>query len=152
MSRRPHQPTPKDVQYVEALASYGVPEEDIARVIGVTRNTLRKHYSDQLENGQTRTNAQVAGFLFSAAKKGSVPAMMFWLRCRAGWSDASAGAAVGKKEAALVAARAPDVASPFGRVIAERAARRVANDVGSQQPGLGKSADAWPVSHSRSAA
>ena len=63
---------------------------------------MRKHYRDQLDLGHVKANAQVAGFLFTAAKKGNVPAMMFWLKCRAGWVGcfAAAAAAIGKKEAA----------------------------------------------------
>jgi len=153
MGRRSHQATAKERQYVEALASYGIPENDIARVVGVARGTLRKHYCDELETGQAKTNAKVAGFLFAAAQKGNVTAMIFWLKCRAGWADGSGAAAVGKKEVALAVARAPDITSPFGRVIAERAERSIANaNVGSELSGLGAAADAWPVSHSRSAA
>ena len=151
MGRPAHKPTSKERRYVEALASYGVPEADIARVVGITRHTLHKHYRDQIENGVIRTNAQVAGFLFSAAKKGSVPAMMFWLRCRAKWSeprDQTAGMAPGKKEAAAIAAQQVDVNSPFDSVIAARAER----NVGSQLPGLAKPAVTWPVADSRSAA
>jgi len=151
MSRQPHQPTPKERRYVESLASYGVPDDDIARVIGITRITLRKHYRDQLETGAIKTNAQVAGFLFTAAKKGSVPAMMFWLRCRAKWSeprDQAAAMTPGKKEAAATAAQQLDISSPFDSVLAARAKR----NVGSQLPGLARAAVAWPVADSGSSA
>src|SRR5580765_2975766 len=117
--RPPHQPTTRDRTYVESLASYGVPEEDIARVMDINRLTLAKYYRRELDIGHIKTNAQVAGFLFTAAKKGSVPAMMFWLRCRAKWSeprDQTAGMAPGKKEAATIAAQQVDVSSPFDSV------------------------------------
>ena len=150
MSRRRHQPTPGDLKYVEALASYGVPEANIARVVGISLETLRKHYADQLENGQTRTNAVVAGFLFAAAKRGSVPAMMFWLRCRAGWSESrdSALSALGKKEERLAQAQQPDLSSPVGEVLAAREQRHV----GSELSGLARPSVAWPVADTRTAA
>ena len=149
--RPPHQPTTRDRTYVESLASYGVPEDDIARVVGIAPHTLRKHYRDQIENGQIRSNAQVAGFLFSAAKKGNVTAMIFWLKCRARWSeprDQMAGMAPGKKEAAAIAAQQVDISSPFDRVIAARAER----NVGSQLSGLARPSVAWPVADSGSSA
>ena len=149
--RPPHQPTTRDRTYVESLASYGVPEEDIARVMDINRLTLAKYYRRELDIGHIKTNAQVAGFLFTAAKKGSVPAMMFWLRCRAKWSeprDQTAGMAPGKKEAAAIAAQQVDISSPFDRVIAARAER----NVGSQLPGLARPSAEWPVADSRSAA
>ena len=148
MGRPSYQPTPKDLKYVEALSSYGVPEDDIARVVGITRKTLRKHYLDQLENGATRANAQIAGFLFTAAKKGSVPAMMFWLRCRSRWSETGALSALGKKEAALAQAQQPDLSSPVGEVLAAREQRHV----GSELSGLARPSVAWPVADTRTAA
>ena len=50
---------------VEAMAAYGIPETDISRVLGIDPKTLRKYYRDELDLGQTKANAQVAGFLFT---------------------------------------------------------------------------------------
>ena len=36
-------------------------------VVGVDPKTLRKHYRDELDLGETKANAQVAGFLFNSA-------------------------------------------------------------------------------------
>ena len=72
---------------VEAMAAYGIPETDIARVVGVDPKTLRKHYRDELDLGETKANAQVAGFLFNSAKNGNVTAQIFWLKTRARWRE-----------------------------------------------------------------
>jgi hypothetical protein len=56
--------------------------------IGVDPKTLRKHYRDELDLGETKANAQVAGYLFNAAKNGNVTAQIFWLRTRAKWREA----------------------------------------------------------------
>jgi hypothetical protein len=53
---------------VEAMAAYGIPEDDISRVISVDPKTLRKHYRDELDLGETKANPQVAGFLFMQPK------------------------------------------------------------------------------------
>ncbi len=37
--------------------------------------------------GETKANAQVAGFLFNAAKNGNVTAQIFWLKTRARWRE-----------------------------------------------------------------
>jgi|RhiMethySRZTD1v2_1073278.scaffolds.fasta_scaffold1423914_2 hypothetical protein len=42
---------------------------------------------DELDLGSTKANAQVAGFLFSAAKSGNVTAQIFWLKTRARWKE-----------------------------------------------------------------
>ena len=69
------------------MAAYGIPELDIARVVGVDPKTLRKHYRDELDMGETKANAQVAGFLFNAARSGNVTAQIFWLKTRARWRE-----------------------------------------------------------------
>ncbi len=69
------------------MAAYGIPELDIARVVEVDPKTLRKYYRDELDLGETKANAQVAGFLFNAAKNGNVTAQIFWLKTRAKWRE-----------------------------------------------------------------
>jgi hypothetical protein len=87
MGRRRHQPDPSQRKQVEAMAAYGIPETDIARVIGIDPKTLRKCYREELDLGETKANAQVAGFLFTNARNGNVTAQIFWLKTRAGWRE-----------------------------------------------------------------
>ena len=87
MGRRAHRPDPSQRRQVEAMAAYGLPEDNISRVLGVDPKTLRKHYRDELDLGETKANAQVAGFLFNAAKTGNVTAQIFWLKTRAKWRE-----------------------------------------------------------------
>jgi hypothetical protein len=92
MGRPPHDPTPAERRQVEAMAGYGVPEADIARVIGVDPKTLRKHYRDELDLGHVKANAAVAESLFRKATgdgRQSVTAAIFWLKTRAGWRKTS---------------------------------------------------------------
>jgi hypothetical protein len=87
MGRRAHRPDPSQRRQVEAMAAYGIPEIDISRVIGIDPKTLRKCYREELDLGETKANAQVAGFLFNAAKNGNVTAQIFWLKTRARWRE-----------------------------------------------------------------
>ena len=87
MGRRAHIPDPAQRRQVEAMAAYGIPETDISRVLNIDPKTLRKHYRDELDLGETKANAQVAGFLFNAAKNGNVTAQIFWLKTRARWRE-----------------------------------------------------------------
>ena len=87
MSRRAHEPDPVQRRQVEALAAYGIPADEIGRVVGIDPKTLRKHYRDELDLGATKANAQVAGFLFAAARSGNVTAQIFWLKTRARWKE-----------------------------------------------------------------
>jgi hypothetical protein len=87
MGRRAHRPDLSQRRQVEALAAYGIPEADISGVVGIDPKTLRKYYREELDFGETKANAQVAGFLFNAAKNGNVTAQIFWLKTRAKWRE-----------------------------------------------------------------
>lgn len=87
MSRPAHKPDEAHRRQVETMAAYGIPEPDISRVLKIDPKTLRKHYRDELDLGSTKANAQVAGFLFSAARNGNVTAQIFWLKTRARWKE-----------------------------------------------------------------
>src|SRR3979490_3640170 len=90
MSRRSPQPDPSLRRQVEVMAAYGIPETDVTLTAGIDPKTLRKCYREELDLGTTKANAQVAGFLFNAAKNGNVTAQIFWLKTRARWKEAPA--------------------------------------------------------------
>jgi hypothetical protein len=86
----PHEPTQEQRKQVEALASYGIPQEDIAKVIGICHVTLRKYYRQELDVAEAKANAMVAQSLFKKATSDgtqSVTAAIFWLKTRAGWKE-----------------------------------------------------------------
>ena len=90
MGRRAHKPEPAQRRQVEALAGYGVPEDDIASVIEVDAKTLRKHYRRELDQGHIKATAKVAESLYRKATgegSQSVTAAIFWLKTRAGWKE-----------------------------------------------------------------
>lgn len=72
------------------MAGYGVPEADIADMIGIDPKTLRKHYRQELDQGHTKANIKVAENLFRKATgegREAVTAAIFWLKARAGWKE-----------------------------------------------------------------
>ena len=82
-----HEPTAETRAKVNALASVGTPQDQIAIVVGITKNTLLKHYRKELDAAMTMANAKVAQSLFQQATAGNTSAAIFWLKCRAGWVD-----------------------------------------------------------------
>src|SRR5882762_7313894 len=75
---------------VRHLAGLGVPQDDIARIIGCAPKTLRQRCRDELDRGVAEANATISGSLFGAAKGGNVTAQIFWLKTRARWREGSA--------------------------------------------------------------
>jgi hypothetical protein len=92
MARPRHVPDAFHRRQVEALAGYGVPEAEIAGMVGIDPKTLRKHYRYELDFGHTKANAKVAENLFRKATgegRESVIAAIFWLKARGRWKETS---------------------------------------------------------------
>ena len=92
MGRPSHSPDDVSRRQVEALAGYGVPEAEIAGLVGVDAKTLRKHYRHELDHGHTKANAKVAENLYHMALgegREAVTAAIFWLKPRARWKEVS---------------------------------------------------------------
>lgn len=68
------------------MAKAGIIHEQMARVLGFSRETLEKFYRHELDNGVVHANMEVAERLFNMTKKNPAAAM-FWLKCRAGWRE-----------------------------------------------------------------
>lgn len=90
MGRPRHQPDAYQRRQVETLAGYGIPEAEIAGLIGIDPKTLRRHYRQELDHGHTKANAKVAENLYRKATgegREAVTAAIFWLKARARWKE-----------------------------------------------------------------
>lgn len=84
----PHEPDDKSRLTVKTAAGYGLPQEMIATLVGISENTLRKHYRDELSMGKAAATFQVAQTLFTRATTGKdLGAAIFWLKAQAGWRE-----------------------------------------------------------------
>jgi hypothetical protein len=104
----------KIAKQIKLLSAMGIPDFDVAKVVGISAPTMRKYYTTELEVGHIEANAQVAQSLFRQATndvKPNVAAAIFWMKCRAGWSENQDE--VGKKEAANALAKAADVGTSW---------------------------------------
>jgi hypothetical protein len=107
MSGRPaFKPTDKDRRIVETMTGFGATQEDIGRVIGLSLNTLRKYFENELQQGVIKANTAVAQSLFETATKDkNVTAMIFWLKTRAGWKESAT--TIDMRQSYVVRAPAP---------------------------------------------
>src|SRR3954471_3238392 len=127
------EPTQTQRRMVEAMAGCGVPEADIAVVIGIAPKTLRKHFREELDTGHIKANAKVAGNLYRIATgsgREAVTAAIFWLKVRAGWREPLGlrEYPMGKNEAQGLAARTAAVGTLWEDLL-ERDAALTASDV-----------------------
>ena len=84
-----HKPTEENRRMVRMLAGIGVPIRMVAGQVGVDEKTLRKHYGEDVEQGQAKATSAVAKRLYDIAmsdSKEALTACIFWLKCRARWS------------------------------------------------------------------
>lgn len=82
-----HVPSNEDRIQVEALASFGIPHDDISLLIGVSPKTLRARYRHELDVGSAKAIARVAQTLFKKAIDGDTASAIFWLKTRARWRE-----------------------------------------------------------------
>ena len=87
MARQPFVVNEALRQKVSHLAGLGVPQDDIANIIGCAPKTLRKHFRAELDRGVAEANAVIAGCLFATAKAGNIAAMIFWMKTRGRWRE-----------------------------------------------------------------
>lgn len=85
--RKPHEPTSESRKQVEAMAGYGLPQEQIGRVLRISKPTLTKYYGDELKRGEAVANSLVAESLFKQCKAGNTTALIFWAKTRMGWRE-----------------------------------------------------------------
>lgn len=89
-------PTPEQRQLVEHMAAYGIPQDDMCKVVtnaktgeSIALNTLRKHFAKELETGAIKANIKVVGAMFkNATEKLNVVSQIYWTKNRMGWKEA----------------------------------------------------------------
>lgn len=75
---------------VQMLASQGIPQPEICRVLGISAKTLRKHYRRELHIGASKLEAALIIHLYRLASGNgpvALKALVFLLRSRFGWSE-----------------------------------------------------------------
>lgn len=92
--RPPHQPTVASRGLVAALKGTGFTDQGVANAMGLSLNTLKAHYADDLAQGKERAQAKVAATLFQIATTPTHPrcvtAAIFIAKAQMGWRDVAA--------------------------------------------------------------
>ena len=83
-----HVPTNETRNTVSMLVAFGIPQVHIAAKLGISDETLSKHYREELDNGLHDANAEVANRLYAkAVYQDELQAQIFWLKTRGRWRE-----------------------------------------------------------------
>lgn len=73
--RPPYNPTIENRQRVQEMKFCGESDNVIARALGISPETLRKHFGEELADGHAQRRSEVIGLLFASARNGNVSAI-----------------------------------------------------------------------------
>ncbi len=82
-----HQPTDATRQTVQLHVMVGSRQEVIAEILGISVDTLYRHYKAEMDTAREKANASIGGALYKKAMGGDTTAMIFWLKTRARWKE-----------------------------------------------------------------
>lgn len=86
-SFKPFEVTPKNRRQVKMAASIGFTQLMIADLLGVSEDTIHRHFQEELRAAALEANAKVGNRLLRSALEGNEKSMIFWAKARMGWSD-----------------------------------------------------------------
>ena len=88
MPRPPKKLSKQDLQEIESLAGLGLPQKQIARIKGLSVDTLRKYALEAFHSGKAKALARVAKTAFEMAVSGQNTAMtIFYLKTQGGFHE-----------------------------------------------------------------
>jgi hypothetical protein len=103
MAFKSHRPTDKTRQQALSASGLGLPQDQIASLIGIAPDTLRKHYEMELGLGKAQASAAVAKSLFNKATVGQdTTAMIWWTKAQMKWSETMKQELTGKDGAGIM--------------------------------------------------
>jgi hypothetical protein len=84
-----HHPTKWTRLKVRMLVISGIPNDEIAKCMGISHPTLWKHYRQDIETGTAECIAMVTGKLMEKIRNGDNNSIIFFLRTRGRWNPKS---------------------------------------------------------------
>ena len=75
---------------IKLMVAIGIPQEQIAGILKMSKETLSVTYRDSIDYGANTANTVVGGKIFEAAKRGEQWACTLWAARRMGWKETTA--------------------------------------------------------------
>lgn len=86
-TRKKFIPTDQDRELVIGLRAIGATHQRIGEVLGISHDTLTRHFPHELEIGYDELRGQIASKLFQMALDGDVTCLIFLAKTRLGWTE-----------------------------------------------------------------
>lgn len=88
-------PSPEQRGAVEAMVGFGIPYDEICKLVSnpdtgqsICKNTLLKHFRNELDRGRTSVKTKVINALYqNAVQNMNVTAQIFFLKTQCGWKE-----------------------------------------------------------------
>ena len=80
-------PTEENERICSLGVAFGLTHEQIAKLVGCTAKTLRKHFSYSLETGKERLVMSLGSKLYSKAMKGDTVSAIFLAKTKGGFQE-----------------------------------------------------------------
>lgn len=83
----PHKPTQKSRDNVSLLLGCGMTQGNVASVLGISVNTLKKYYAEELLLGKSKMQQMAFGKMYQGIKAGDKTLLIFYLKTQCGWRE-----------------------------------------------------------------
>jgi DNA-binding Lrp family transcriptional regulator len=81
------EPSDKERNMVKLLAAVGIPQEDIADALGMSRRNLARRFAHELAHGAKAVHAKLAAKAVTMAAAGDRTMLIFVLKTKFGWRE-----------------------------------------------------------------
>ena len=81
------EPTQEQERICSLGVAFGLTHEQIAKLVGCSAKTLRKHFRTSLETGKEKLIMSIGSKLYSKAMKGDVTSAIFLAKTKAGFRE-----------------------------------------------------------------
>ena len=81
------EPTPENERICSLGVAFGLNHEQIAKLVGCSPKTLRKHFGHALETGKEKLTMALGSKLFSKAMKGDTVSAIFLAKTKGGFQE-----------------------------------------------------------------
>jgi hypothetical protein len=82
-----HIPSAASRERVVISSGLGIPNDQVAAILGISLATLIKYYESDIRLGRAKASAEIADSLFNKAKNGDTAALIWWTKAQMKWTE-----------------------------------------------------------------